>query len=159
MMRFFGGVCLLLGTFGVSALLTHREKQRASIYGAILDWLRYISAEIRCFGTPRERLFSCYESEVLEKCGFLSALRSHGAVGDAIKMSRIEVSPAHVELLKGFDKALGGSYTEEQLTICAYYIDRWAGVEREVREGLPQRLRLTRTVTLSLGMLLLLLLL
>ncbi len=80
-------------------------------------------------------------------------------MAEAIKESRIEVSPSHTELLRDFDRALGSTYTEEQLTICAYYIERWEGVEREVREGLPQRLRLTRTVTLSLGMLLLLLLL
>jgi hypothetical protein len=150
---------LLAGAAWLSANLTHNARRQAKIYAGILRLMQYIAVEISCFGTARETLFSSFQDEVLEKCGFLPALRRLGRMREALAESGVELIGGDAALLAAFDEALGTSFRDEQLTVCAYYVDRWKERERTVREGLPSRVRLARTVTLSCGMLLLLLLL
>lgn len=159
MMRLLGALCLLVGAVGLYRLLALRARRRAGIYAGILRLLQYISVEISCFCTAREALFSSFQDEILEKNGFLPALRASGCIPDAIRASEVNIAEADLALLAEFDASLGGSFHEEQLEICAYYVERWREQEGAVRASLPSEIRLTRTVTLSGGMLLFLLLL
>ena len=158
-MRLFGAVCLLAGAVGLYRFLALRAQRRAAVYGGILRLLQYISVEISCFRTARETLFSSFQDETLEKNGFLPLLRTRGCVADAIRESDVNLLGADAALLIEFDGTLGASFREEQLEICAYYVERWREREEAVRVSLPSEIRLTRTMTLSSAMLLLLLLL
>ncbi len=146
-----GGVLLLIGAWGVSRAMGSREMQRVAEYEAILDFLRYIRMQIDCFRTPRGELFGKYQNKCLLENGFLEALTREGTIEGALQEAHGLWEREDCLVLQCFDRELGDRYLEEQLASCDYYIALWETRVGAVKEGLGNRIKLKRTLALSLG--------
>ncbi len=128
---------------------------------AFLSLLKFLLEEMRGLGRPMAQCLACFESDALEECGFLPALRESGAPEESYRryceglclprdLSQI--------LLEAFSQLGRTSRPQEQRHLASVLARAQAVVsqEREMQKG---RLRLCRALTTAGAMGLVILLL
>lgn len=158
MIRLLGAFLLSLGGIELARLLAARERERLGVAEAYLELLRYLRGELHAFARPLCEVFLRYENEALEKNGLLPRLRAGCGFAEAVGQTSSPHDPALREILTAFGRAVGRGYLAETLATCDVYIERLDDYVRQVREAVPMRIRLRRTVTLTGTALVLLLL-
>jgi len=158
MLRLIGAVLLLLAAVWFSGALAGREHRRAEEIAACLDLVRFVRARIDSFCSPRAEIFLLYRQPLLEDSGFLAALRRTGQIASALDAAPI-LDAETASLMIRFDAELGRGCIGEALAGCDFYAARLTDRLREVREGIPNRIRVRRTAVLSGALLAVILLL
>ncbi len=159
MLKLCGCVLLVLCGWGIGAYLTARDQRRILTGEAMLDLVRFVRAQMSSFCRPREELFGRYEHPLLEESGFLAYLRESGSISVALKGTNAAVDAEVLQWMCDFDRELGRTYLEGQLSLCDYYKERLESHLAVRREAHPSRTRVWRTVALAAAMLAALLLL
>jgi acyl carrier protein phosphodiesterase len=157
MLRWIGAALVLGGAFMMAYLSCAEMKRQVEEARAYLDFLRYIRAQIDCFCAPRHVMFASYRNPLLEKSGFLTALRDGAGMREALT-SCGNRSRELGELMGSFDAELGKSYREEQLAACDFYTERLGGMLEGWEQALPARMKVRRTVCIAGALMLVLLL-
>ncbi len=159
MLKLLGCLLLTLGGWALGAYLVTRDARRIKMGDAMLDFVRFIRAQLGSFCRTREELFLLYENDFLMSVGFLPALREGGHITAALAASTVTADREVTGWMTAFDRELGRTYLEGQLAACDFYTARLEGHLAARREAQPSRARVWRTVTLAGALLLALLLL
>ena len=157
-MHFFkwAGLCLiaLCGLLAGRLFAAYEERKCRQAEG-FLALLRHIRMQIDCFSLPVGRILAALDDRVREDCGCPAGSADMAALLDG---TRLLLPEEGRELLLSFARDLGGSYREEQLRCCDYYIERLAPLCTGLRAELPKRVRLARVLPAAVSAALILML-
>ncbi len=153
-----GVIFLLCACLYLSAAAGSFERRRVRQSEGMLMLLRHIRTQISCFRTPIGDIYASFCSDELESCGFLPRLREGEDFCTALQECRqsLLLDEEETDLLAAFGKEVGGSYRDEQVEGCDYYIGELERICRNRREEQPKRVRLARSLVLAGGLLLIL---
>ena len=145
------GCCLLLLAGGyLSTVLTQTERRRVRVLDGFLSLLCYIKGQIDCYAMPIQDILMGVDRSVLAACrGFSEdeATRVSRAVAPVTDVSAlIQESRGYLEteserLLMAFSSELGGTFREEQVKRCEYYLEALGNERNKLAEALPARIR------------------
>ncbi len=107
----------------------------------------FIRSRIECYNEPLSEIYSEFEDEALEACGFLEKLRSDGF---SAAVEQCGDSFSDDELLRSlydFSSRLGKSLSPEQLQNCDAALEYLNMCLKREREKLPQKIKLIKAVS------------
>ena len=157
-MHFFrwlgAGVIFACGVFAGLFFAAYERKRVLQAEG-FLSLLRVIRMEIDCFSMPVSRILAECDKALLAACGVVGTPKDFKAL---LGGTRLYLSEEICRLLADFAARLGGSYREEQLRSCEYYLARLAPYCDTLRADLPRRERMALILPPALSVALILLL-
>ncbi len=162
MMRYIG-MCLLFGAAAwICFVFDRRGRQCACHTEAILRFLTSLRRNIACYGKPLSSIAATYKDgvdSVLEDSGFLPALRDGKRLCEAMDVlkERRCLSPAMETVLSEFARTFGESYREDEVRTLDAVLAQAQTLFRSEEAARPDRMRLCRTLCLSLSLLVVLL--
>ena len=154
--KWIGIVLVLCCGVGASVAFVSFERRRFAQACGFLTLLRFIRLQIDCFSLPVGKILCTCDRAVLSDCG---APDGAGDFPTLLDGTRLYLPPEICQLLTDFATQLGGSYREEQLRCCDYYMARLAPFCDRLREELPRRTRTAALLPLAFAAILVLLLL
>ena len=155
--RGFGAALILLSAGGWGAYEIRQGRRRLKELEAVCALLRYIRENIERFSRPLAQIYASWENPALAETGFLGLLRSSGFAA-AVREADWHIPAGEREILEQFGEELGKGFREEQTALCRYTEDRLAEALAAMRNDLPGRERLWRTIPLLAALSLILLL-
>lgn len=143
----WGGALLLL----VSALLFGREyskyaKRRKTQMAEFIALITHIKGRISRFLSPTSELLSGFESEELERCGFLSAFSESSDLGGALDRSKTVLGEPFRNILSEFFSGFGKNYLDGEIKRIEHYTELLSEEEKREKEELSKSEKLTKTL-------------
>ena len=129
------GALLFLGVL-LGLAFSGFEKRRLLQAEGFLSLLRYIRLQIDCFSLPLGKILATVEEKTLADCGAVGRPRDFE---ELLSGTSLYLSEEICRLLFELSARLGGSYREEQLRCCDYYIARLSPYCDSLRADLPRR--------------------
>lgn len=145
-LKLLGGL-LILFVGGATALgMGAWEKKRIRLLQAWIDLLFHIRTQIDCYLTPIGELLSTADHTLLIACNGKGGEETPQAL---LEHCRSELPPEALRLLASFAGEIGGSYREEQVKRCDFYMEALNRILEKEKEALPARLRVRSALCLS----------
>ncbi|MBQ3483369.1 MAG: hypothetical protein IJA78_04250 [Clostridia bacterium] len=154
--KWIGIALVLCCGIGASVAFVAFERRRFAQACGFLALLRYIRLQIDCFSLPIGKILGSCDRAVLADCGAPVHAPDFPTLLDG---TRLYLPEEICRLLTDLAAQLGGSYREEQLRCCDYYMARLAPFCDRLREELPRRTRMAALLPLAFAAILVLLLL
>lgn len=140
------GVGLITSAGGFAAYSAVRyEKRKLSVLDAWIDLLFHIRGQIDCYLMPLDEILACADPRILTAC---MCHTPHPDLHMLFEASSPYLTGEGKRLLTGFIREIGGSYREEQLRRCDYYINALRTVRDKIAMDLPARVKLCITLSL-----------
>ena len=153
--RWIGAVAIFACGVLIGTGLAAFERRRVAQAEGFLLLLRYIRLQIDCFSMPVARILSECDRDLLLACGVEHPPKDFKTLLGGTKLFlREDVC----RLLEDFGACLGGSYREEQLRCCDYYLTRLCPYCDKLRAELQGRERMALFLPPALSVALILLL-
>ena len=111
-----------------------------------------IRSGIENYSLPLEEIYSGFEDEALVKCGFLSVLRKSGFAAALEKSDLSGMGEGAKAALVSLSTRLGKRPAQDQIRLCDSALSVLEKDLSKERDGLPQKLKIVRTVTLTVAM-------
>ncbi len=160
MIRLLGLALVVGSTLGSGLLYAASLTEELRTWEGLLRLARHIRGRIESFHQPLILIYADFRDEGLEACGFLPALREEGFDRALTACrGRLRLRSPLWELLFDFGSQLGKSLADDQLRHCDRCIAAMEEALLALRQEHPERLRLSRTLALSLAAMAVLLLL
>lgn len=159
-MRITGAALLFLFFSLLGIYAGEREKKRLAEYEAFLELFEYIKNQVSFFLTPTKVMYRNFSNPILEKCGFLPALRSHenDEVYHGIWRASLEsckkdllVRGRCMELILDFGECIGKSHGQIQTNSFDYYISEMKNIIEKEKTESEKNIRLYRTLGITAG--------
>ncbi len=144
------GLTLILTVGSVSAYGAVRyEKRRLSVLDGWLDLIRYIRSQIDCYLKPIDEILREGDRKLLGAC-----LAPHPTddLSQILRHSSVYLDGESCRLAEGFVRELGGSYREDQLRRCDYYLEGLRARRERIATELPARIRLSAGLCLCISL-------
>ena len=160
LLKSLGIILLLFGSLYLCFAFSLFEKRRLEQAEGILLLLRHTRAQISCFQAPLGKIYGSFSCQELERAGFLEALRETESIASAIEQAKeqLYLTEEQKALLLSFAGEVGGSFKEEQIAACDYYISQWENGYAMQKNALPNRQKLYRSLFITAGLMLAILL-
>ena len=142
---------ILLCALFVGREYTAYIKKRLSEYRGFASLIAHIEGMISRFLTPQDSLWQSFSDEVLEKCGFLAALREGGSLSDAFEACRasLSLSDGVKSRLSSFFSGFGAEYMDGELSRSSDFRSELEdGLKKEESE-LEKSLKITNALLLA----------
>ena len=148
-----GGALIFLTSVFVGEEARSYERIKLKESEAFLNLVRHIRNEIACYKTPLPKIISSYSNKELLECGFLENFDI--SWNDAVMAcsDRLHIDDDVKRILIKFGEELGGSYKDEQISCCDYYADVLSKNVAHMKEELPSKLKIYRSLSAILGIL------
>ncbi len=141
--KLFGGF-LILTAGGLGAWnLVKLERRKLLVLDAWIDLIFYIRTQIDCYLMPIGEILQSAEPALLRSCMGDKAVTSLAAL---LKCAHLYLDPEAHRLLASFVREIGGSYREEQVKLCDYYIESLRRIREKQMEALPAKTRVSATL-------------
>ncbi len=159
MLRFIGAAFVFASFAMAGGVLCEREKARLSQCEAFLRLFEYIKNQIHYFLAPTKRIYRDFCDDVLEKTGFLAALREEGAGAyrnnwqEAFEKCAANfcLSSTQAEIVKTFGSHIGKSNEPMQTRNFEYLIKEMENETAKERLLCAKNTKLYRTLGLTVG--------
>jgi hypothetical protein len=149
---------LLIKTLGMGLVLsagslaaysaTHFEKRKLSVIDAWIDLILHIRAQIDCYLMPLDEILAGTDEEILKSC---MCRTPHPDLFNLLEASSPYLIPQAKRLIAAFVKEIGGSYREEQLRRCDYYVNALRMLRQKIADDLPAKTKVCITFSLCLA--------
>ncbi len=137
---------LILSAGAAAAYTTVRfEKQKLSVIDAWIDLIFHIRGQIDCYLKPLDEILACADREILKNC---MCRTPHPDLKMLFDASAPYLGEEAKRLITSFIKEIGGSYREEQLRRCDFYINSLRIIRQKIADDLPSRTKLRITLSL-----------
>lgn len=151
------GALLLLGAgLGCGVLLVGFERRRCRQAEGFLSLVRHIRLQIDCFSMPVGRILKGCDGRILTDCGVESD--SLPDLPTLLRGTRLYIPEEMCRLLWELGGRLGGSYREDQLRCCDYFLERLIPWCDRLRAELPKREKMMLLLPVAFAAMLVLLL-
>ena len=144
-LKLLGSFFILLAGFLAAVTLAKFERQKCSVPEAWVDLLLYIQGQIDCYLTPIDMILAATDPSILKEC---MCRTESPSLEELLQASAPYLNRDCMRLLSAFVREIGGSYREEQLRRCEYYIQALRKCCDKLSAELPARIKLN--VTLSI---------
>lgn len=138
------GLILTAGSFAAYSAVRY-EKHKLSVLEAWIDLIFHIRGQIDCYLMPLDEILACADRELLLSC---MCHTPHPDLKTLLASSSPYLGGECKRLLTAFVREIGGSYREEQLRRCDYYINALRAIRDKLAADLPARVKLTVTASL-----------
>lgn len=145
-----GAVIVLLATGYWGYDKCKKEKEALMILQGLVSFCDYTEMHIRLFRTPLYDIFEKFSDEYLEDIGFISCLKS-GKRDDALNSVSTLLHESGIKVLEEFLLQIGTGYEEDQRALCVYTSEQLRSIEKDLREKLPQKLRMYKLLPILLA--------
>lgn len=139
-----GGLILSAGSFAAYSAVRF-EKRKLSVIDGWIDLIFHIRSQIDCYLMPLDEILACTDREILKAC---MCQTPHPSLSTLLESSSPYISNESKRLLSSFVKEIGGSYREEQLRRCDYYINTLRIIREKIADDLPARQKLCIALSL-----------
>ena len=155
--KMLGAILILCAGAGVGVQLVGYERRRCRQAEGFLALVWHIRLQIDCFSAPVGRILKGCDGKILTDCGVESeALPDFFAL---LQGTRLYLPEEMSRLLWEFGGRLGGSYREDQLRCCDYFLERLTPWCDRLRAELPKREKMMLLLPMAFAAMLVLLLL
>lgn len=139
-LKMLGGT-MVIGAGSIAACcLAAYEKKKLTVLDAWIDLIFHIRGQIDCYLMPLDEILACADSAILKGC---MCRTPHPDLPALLRTSSPYLSEESKRLITAFTKEIGGSYREEQLKRCDYYIHALRAIREKLAEDLPSRIKMT----------------
>lgn len=145
LIKLIGGGLILSAGIAAAYGTVRFEKQRLSVADAWIDLIFHIRGQIDCYLKPLDEILACADREILQAC---MCRTPHPDLKMLYASSEPYLGEEARRLISGFIKELGGSYREEQLRRCDFYINSLRSIRQKIADDLPMRTKLCITLSL-----------
>ncbi len=160
-MKLVGALICLAVSVSLGFAAGKRERARTSECEAFLAFFAYVQNQISYFFAPTKRIYRDFQNDVLERVGFLAALRAHEedeiyfdvwekALADS--GGELHLSGAQMEIVKEFGAHVGKSNGELQMKHLAYYAEALSGETEKQKSEMKKNIKIYRTLGFAVGM-------
>lgn len=132
-------LCTVLWGHQSAEKLAYRQRLTA----ALASFIEYCGERIKIFRDPISVIYSSFENEILNDCGFVSHLRMSGAAAAAKCVADI-LLPEDAAILREFSGKIGQGYGDSQKSLCDYCSAALRESEKKQLSDLPGRVKLYR---------------
>ena len=153
--KWLGAVSIFACGIFVGGCLSAFHRRRLAQAEGFLALLRLIRLQIDCFSMPVSRILAECDREILVACGTEAVPGDFKALLQSVHLYLPEEM---CRLLEDFSARLGGSYREEELRCCDYYLARLTPSCDALRTELGSRERVALFLPPALSVALILLL-
>ena len=115
---------------------------------AWIDLILHIRSQIDCYLMPLDEILACTDREILTGC---MCHAPHPDLSTLLEASSPYITQESKRLLNAFVKEIGGSYREEQLRRCDYYVNSLRHIRQKIAEELPAKTKVCITLSLCLS--------
>ncbi|MBQ9760212.1 MAG: hypothetical protein IJW16_02560 [Clostridia bacterium] len=144
------GAGLITSVGGFAAYSAVRfEKHKLMVLDGWIDLIFHIRGQIDCYLTPLDEILSSADPSILKAC---MCNTPHPDLHALLEASSPYLAQESRRLLSGFVREIGGSYREEQLRRCDYYINALRVIRDKLAADLPARTKLSVTVSLCIAL-------
>ncbi len=138
--------CLSLIGFGYSYSMALRN-ERQNLRG-IISLIDRIRTRIECFRQPLTDIYEDFSDEGLDSIGFTSDLKESGLTFALMKnKSALALGNDAFALVSDYSRSLGKSYAEDQIRLCIDCKEKLERCLEKIEGDLPQRTRLSLTLS------------
>lgn len=145
LIKLIGGGLILSAGVAAAYGTVRFEKQRLSVTDAWIDLIFHIRGQIDCYLKPLDEILTCADREILQGC---MCRTPHPDLKTLYQASEPYLDEEARRLISGFIKEIGGSYREEQLRRCDFYINALRTIRQKIADDLPARTKLRITLSL-----------
>ena len=140
------GAGLIASVGGFAAYCAVRfEKKKLTVLDGWIDLIFHIRGQIDCYLTPLDEILASADEEILSAC---MGSTPHPDLHTLLDASSPYLGGESRRLLSGFVREIGGSYREEQLRRCDYYVTALRTLREKIAADLPARVKLSITVSI-----------
>lgn len=139
-LKMLGGT-MVIGAGSIAACyLASYEKKKLTVLDAWIDLIFHIRGQIDCYLMPLDEILACADAAILKGC---MCRTPHPDLHTLFRASSPYLAEESKRLIGSFTKEIGGSYREEQLKRCDYYINALRTIRQKLAEDLPSRIKMT----------------
>lgn len=139
-LKMLGGTMVIAaGSFAAFSLSSY-ERKKLTVLDAWIDLIFHIRGQIDCYLMPLDEILACADASILKGCMCRSP---HPDLPALARASSPYLAEESQRLVNAFIKEIGGSYREEQLKRCDYYIRALRDIREKLAKDLPARIKLT----------------
>lgn len=155
-MNWLGAAILVLASYICGNMLSAQMQEQTKILSALISLLEYMRRRMLSERAPLHRIFCDFDSELLERIGFITPLRTRRSDISEIwnsavkKLSIGEESKGELSLL---GISLGRVGLDEQIKRLDACISFLESEQSKLRVALPPKQKSTKTVCLLFGLL------
>ncbi len=115
----------------------YQQKKLSSIDG-LISLILYMKGQIDCFSRPRSEILSSLPPEVFCAC---NCPRGASTLEEIVEACRIYLDDESLRLAASFASEFGGSFRDEQIRRCDYYITALSEERKRVFSSVKARSR------------------
>ena len=149
--RLFGAAFIMLSALFVGREYSSFSDKRTSELRGFLLFVRHVGGRVANFLSYGDELFSGFENESLESCGFLPALRDGEDFADAFESAKnkLSISSSQIEMLGEFFVSFGRDYRDGEIEKITAFLEKYEKeVDREC-ENMTKNLQVARALLLG----------
>ena len=137
LIKLFGSLLIAISGAVISFSFCRFQKKRLSVLDSYISLLFFIKGQIDCYLRPISEILSMADSRVIEGCGYKNG--SPSSLIEMLPHSRIYLEEESQRLLCNFAEEFGGTYKDEQLKRCDYYIESLLVQRGALCDEIPSR--------------------
>lgn len=155
--KLLGSLLLTLSGVLLALSLSRYERRQLTVLDGYLALLRDVRGQVMCFASPLADILSGVSPSVLAAClgqpprrAWTSDPALPLSLPALLEAGRDYLTPESERLLTSFASEFGHTFREEQVSRCDTCIDALSAERQALAAALPNRLRMTVTLCLSL---------
>ena len=149
--RLFGAAFIMLSALFAGREYSRFSDKRSSELRGFLLFVRHIGGQVANFLSYGDELFSGFENQSLQSCGFLPALREGADFADAFESTKkkLSIPSSQSEMLGEFFASFGRDYREGEVEKITAFLEKYEKeVDREC-ENMTKNLQVARALLLG----------
>lgn len=145
MLKFIGAIIIVLAGDFLSRHAVRFEKKRLSVLDGWIDLIFYIRTQIDCYLMPLDEILATADKTLLQ---FAEDRSYQHTLASLFGATSPYLNTEGQRILRGMIREMGGSYREEQVKRCDFYLVSLRALREKLAAELPARLKLCTTLSL-----------
>lgn len=138
-LKMLGGAMVVAAGGLAAYTLARYERRRLVVLDAWIDLIFHIRGQIDCYLMPLDEILACADAGILRGC---MCHTPHPDLSALLRSASPYLDKESARLLSAFVREIGGSYREEQLRRCDFYINSLRVIRERLSQELPARIKL-----------------
>ncbi len=141
-----GSILLCLSGAFMSVYVTAHQKKKLCVLDSFISLIFYIKGQVDCYSMPIADILSGAPAEILQKCGYVEGM----SLADMVSESKMYLGDEGYRLLYCFSSEFGGTYRDEQIKRCDYYIEALTEERKNMAEEIPKKSKTYGTLAICI---------
>lgn len=139
LIKLLGSLLIVISGGVLSVSFCRFQKKRLLVLDSYISLLFFIKGQIDCYLRPISEILSMADTKIIEGCGYKNGIPS--SLIEMLPYGRIYLEDESSRLLYNFSEEFGGTYKDEQMKRCDYYIEVLLVERRALCDSIPTKNR------------------